>query len=138
MKHGIQAGMVILHLMRLVGERVARYMLLTGELVTADQAKALGLINKVVTAGELMDTALAWADAIAMNAPKAEATTKSLMCKFSGQAIAMSMTAVYCGPAYHRRNTFGTRVILRQETGALVAQAVMISDRGRSLPARGR
>jgi hypothetical protein len=34
MKHGIQAGMVILHLMRLVGERVARYLLLTGELVS--------------------------------------------------------------------------------------------------------
>src|ERR1700735_198810 len=91
MKHGIQAGMVILHLMRLVGERVARY-LLTGELVSADQAKALGLINKVVPVGDLMDTALAWADAIATNAQKAEATTKSLMCKFSGQALAMSMT----------------------------------------------
>jgi methylglutaconyl-CoA hydratase len=98
MKHGIQAGMVILHLMRLVGERVARYLLLTGELLTADQAKALGLINKVVPAGELMDSALAWADAIAMNAPKAEATTKSLMCKFSGQAIAMSMTEYTAAP----------------------------------------
>src|ERR1035441_1662520 len=58
MKHGIQAGMVILHLMRLVGERVARYLLLTGELVTADQAKVLGLINKVVPPGQLMDAAL--------------------------------------------------------------------------------
>jgi len=98
MKHGIQAGMVILHLMRLVGERVARYLLLTGELVTADQAMVLGLINKVVPPGQLMDSALAWADAIAMNAPKAEATTKSLMCKFSGQAIAMSMTEYTAAP----------------------------------------
>jgi methylglutaconyl-CoA hydratase len=98
MKHGIQAGMVILHLMRLVGERVARYLLLTGELITADQAKALGLVNKVVPAGELMETALAWADAIATNAPKAEATTKSLMRKFSGQAIAMSMTEYTAAP----------------------------------------
>src|SRR5277367_4788215 len=98
MKHGIQAGMVILHLMRLVGERVARYLLLTGELMSAEQAKSLGLINKVVPAGDLMDTALAWADAIATNAPKAEATTKSLMCKFSGQAIAMSMTEYTAAP----------------------------------------
>jgi methylglutaconyl-CoA hydratase len=98
MKHGIQAGMVILHLMRLVGERVARYLLLTGELMTAEQAKSLGLINKVVPPGQLMDSALAWADAIAMNAPKAEATTKSLMCKFSGQAIAMSMTEYTAAP----------------------------------------
>ncbi len=98
MKHGIQAGMVILHLMRLVGERVARYLLLTGEMMTADQAKAIGLINKVVPPDQLMDTAMAWAEAIAMNAPKAEATTKSLMCKFSGQAIAMSMTEYTAAP----------------------------------------
>jgi methylglutaconyl-CoA hydratase len=98
MKHGIQAGMVILHLMRLVGERVARYLLLTGELVTADQARELGLINTVVPSNQLMETALAWADAIAMNAPKAEAVTKSLMCKFSGQAIAMSMTEYTAAP----------------------------------------
>src|SRR5271156_2938935 len=71
MKHGIQAGMVILHLMRLVGERVARYLLLTGEMMTADQAKAIGLINEVVPGNRLMETALTWADAIATNAPKA-------------------------------------------------------------------
>jgi methylglutaconyl-CoA hydratase len=98
MKHGIQAGMVILHLMRLVGERVARYLLLTGELMTADRAMALGLINKVVPPEQLIATALAWADAIAMNGPKAEAITKSLMCKFSGQAIAMSMTEYTAAP----------------------------------------
>jgi enoyl-CoA hydratase/carnithine racemase len=67
-------------------------------MMTADQAKALGLINKVVVPGQLMESALAWADAIAMNAPKAEATTKSLMCKFSGQAIAMSMTEYTAAP----------------------------------------
>src|SRR5260370_9326400 len=98
MKHGIQAGMVILHLMRLVGERVARYLLLTGELVSANKAMALGLINEVVPPSSLMETALGWADAIATNAPKAEATTKSLLCRFSGQAIAMSMTEYTAPP----------------------------------------
>jgi enoyl-CoA hydratase/carnithine racemase len=90
--------MVILHLMRLVGERIARYLLLTGELVSAERCKALGLINEVVPAANLMETALTWADAIATNAPKAEATTKSLMCRFSGQAIAMSMTEYTAAP----------------------------------------
>src|SRR5260370_23292623 len=98
MKHGIQAGMVILHLMRLVGERVARYLLLTSELVSANKAMALGLINEVVPASSLMETALGWADAIATNAPKAEATTKSLLCRFSGQAIAMRMTEYPAAP----------------------------------------
>jgi methylglutaconyl-CoA hydratase len=98
MKHGIQAGMVILHLMRLVGERVARYLLLTGELIGAEKAQALGIINEAVPRDQLMTTALRWADAIATNAPKAEATTKSLMCRFSGQAIAMSMTEYTAAP----------------------------------------
>ena len=98
MKHGIQAGMVILHLMRLVGERVARYLLLTGELVTAEKARALGLINEVVPADKLVATAMQWAGMIAANAPKAEAITKSLMCRFSGQAIAMSMTEYTAAP----------------------------------------
>jgi methylglutaconyl-CoA hydratase len=98
MKHGIQAGMVILHLMRLVGERVARYLLLTGELMTAERAHQLGLVNAVVPADKLIETALAWSDMVATNAPKAEAITKSLMCRFSGQAIAMSMTEYTAAP----------------------------------------
>ena len=98
MKHGIQAGMVILHLMRLVGERVARYLLLTGELISAEKAQALGLINEAVPRDQLMPTALKWADAVATNAPKAEAITKSLMCRFSAQAIAMSMTEYTAAP----------------------------------------
>ncbi|HYL60890.1 MAG TPA: enoyl-CoA hydratase/isomerase family protein [Candidatus Acidoferrales bacterium] len=98
MKHGIQAGMVILHLMRLVGERVARYLLLTGELVTAEKARGLGLINEVVPADQVVATAIQWAGMIASNAPKAEAITKSLMCRFSGQAIAMSMTEYTAAP----------------------------------------
>lgn len=98
MKHGIQAGMVILHLMRLVGERVARWLLLTGELITAEKARAIGLINEVVPKERLLETALGWAAAIATNAPGAEAVTKSLMCRFSGQALAMNMSEYRAAP----------------------------------------
>ncbi len=98
MKRGVQAGMVILHLMRLVGERVARHLLLTGELITAVKAKEIGLINEVVPRDKLIETAIAWADAIASNAPKAEAMTKSLMRRFSAQAIAMNLTEYTAAP----------------------------------------
>lgn len=98
MKIGIQASMVILHLMRLVGERVGRYLLLTGELISAETAKAIGLVNEVVPPDRLLETALGWADAIATNAPKAEAATKSLLCRFSGQAIARTMTEYTAAP----------------------------------------
>ncbi len=98
MKHGIQAGMVILHLMRLVGERVSRWLLLTGEMVSAEQAKAIGLINEVVPKDRLLATALAWAAAVATNAPKAEGLTRALMTRFSGQALAMCMTEYTAPP----------------------------------------
>ncbi len=94
MKRGIQAGMVLIHLMRLVGERHARFLVLTGELVSAQNAKEMGLINEVVPRDQLMATAMKWAKSVAMNAPKAETITKSLLEKFSSQAVSMK-TADY-------------------------------------------
>ena len=91
-------GHVVLHLTRLVGERVAGYLLLTGELIAAQRAMAIGLVNDVVAPDELIETALGWADMIATNGPKAEATTKSLPCRFSGQATAMGMTEYVGAP----------------------------------------
>jgi methylglutaconyl-CoA hydratase len=91
LRRGIQAGMVLIHLMRLIGERHARFLVLTGELITADQAKEMGLINAVVPRGELMATAMKWAASVAMNAPKAETITKALLEKFSAQAVSMQM-----------------------------------------------
>ena len=76
MKVGIQAGMVLLHLMRLVGERQARYPILTGDLIPAAQAKEIGLINEVVAREELIPTALRWVNSIALNGPKAEVISK--------------------------------------------------------------
>ncbi len=98
MKVGIQAGMVLLHLMRLVGERQARYLVLTGDLVAAAQAKAIGLINEVVPKDELMTTALRWANSIAMNGPKAEVISKSLLRAFSSEAMAMTTPEYAAAP----------------------------------------
>ena len=77
--------------MRLIGERHARFLVLTGELITADRAKEIGLINDVVPHDQLMPTALKWAASVAMNAPKAETITKALLEKFSAQAVSMKM-----------------------------------------------
>jgi methylglutaconyl-CoA hydratase len=94
MKVGIQAGMVLLHLMRLVGERQARYLILTGDLIPAAQAKEIGLINEVVAQDQLMPTAMRWVNSIALNGPKAEVISKSLLREFSSEAMAMT-TAEY-------------------------------------------
>lgn len=91
LRRGIQAGMVLIHLMRLVGERHARFLVLTGDLITAEHAKEIGLINDVVPRDRLMPTAMKWAASVAMNAPKAETITKALLEKFSAQAVSMQM-----------------------------------------------
>lgn len=57
----------------------------TGDPVDARRAFALGLVNEVVPAGELLERALAMADRIAANAPIAVRITKELMWTEMGQ-----------------------------------------------------
>ena len=49
-QRGLVAAMVMPHLLRHVGERTARYLLLTGELMDAEEACRVGFIN-VLSAG---------------------------------------------------------------------------------------
>lgn len=58
---------------------VALEMGLTGDLVTAADAKQFGLVNRAVPVGEVRDTALALAGRIAENGPLGVAMTKKLM-----------------------------------------------------------
>jgi methylglutaconyl-CoA hydratase len=78
--------MVMPHLLRHVGERMARYLLLTGEIIDATEAQRCGLINAVVPAGELVDRALAWSHSLAEGGPNALMRTKDLLHQFSRQA----------------------------------------------------
>lgn len=57
---------------------IAMELLLTGEPIDARQALALGLVNRVVPAAELVDTALALAERIAANGPLAVRLSKAL------------------------------------------------------------
>ena len=86
-RRGLVAAMVMPHLLRHVGERAARWMLLTGELIDAADAARLGLVNTVVPPDQLMSTALAWGHSLAEGGPKALATTKDLLRRCSRQSI---------------------------------------------------
>jgi enoyl-CoA hydratase len=55
---------------RLVGKGVALDLLLTGRMVKADEAMALGLVNRVVPAAELMTAARALAAELAVKPPR--------------------------------------------------------------------
>lgn len=92
-RRGLVAAMVLPHLMRHVGERCARYLLLTGELIDASEALRVGLINRVVEAEALLPTALAWANACAEGGPSALAVTKDLLQQFSRQALSVEEAA---------------------------------------------
>jgi len=63
-------------LARAVGLRKAREMVYTGEMISAQEALSLGLVNKVVPAAELMETVFKTVNAILSRAPMAVAGAK--------------------------------------------------------------
>lgn len=64
---------------RIIGHARASEMALTGDRVSADQALAWGLVNRVVPAESLMEAASAMASRIAANPPHAVRMTKKLL-----------------------------------------------------------
>ncbi|MGH8242942.1 MAG: enoyl-CoA hydratase/isomerase family protein [Steroidobacteraceae bacterium] len=71
------SGIVALLLPWLAGPKAAKYLLLTGEdRVSAAEAQAMGLVNRVVPAANLLDEALALAGRIATNDTQAVRLTK--------------------------------------------------------------
>jgi len=56
---------------RLVGKGIAMQLVLTGEMITAQEAHRIGLVNEVVAAAELIPRAEAIAQKIIANAPLA-------------------------------------------------------------------
>lgn len=92
-RRGLVAAIVMPHLLRYVGERMARHLLLAGELVDADAALRAGLVNEVVPADKLWERADALAAACAEGGPKALATTKLLLHQFSRQAMSVEEAA---------------------------------------------
>ncbi len=69
----------------LVGVNRAKYMLMTGDLITADQALEMGLVNQVVEEGEAFNAALALARRLAAGAPFAVQSSKTAVNKFIKQ-----------------------------------------------------
>jgi len=88
-RRGLVAAMVMPHLLRHVGERMARYLLLSGELIDAQTAFESGLINEVVAEPKLWQRADEMARSLAEGGPNALALTKSLLKKFSSQVLSV-------------------------------------------------
>lgn len=77
-KRGLVAAIVMTYLRRLVGERQAKYLLLTGENLNARAALEFGLVNEVVADDRLLLRAHEFATMFAGYPPQALASTKLL------------------------------------------------------------
>jgi crotonobetainyl-CoA hydratase len=68
----------VFRLGRQIPPKVATEMILTGEPIDARRAQELGLVNRVVPQGELIDAALSLAEKIAANAPLSVQASKRI------------------------------------------------------------
>ncbi len=78
-RRGLVAGLVMTFLRRQVSERNMRELLLGSELIDADRAREIGLVNRVVAHDNLMTEALSFAGSALQGAPGAVAQTKRLI-----------------------------------------------------------
>lgn len=86
-KIGFVAALVSVILVRAVGEKAAKDLLLTGRLVEAREAKALGLVNRIAPPGKALEEAKALAEEVAKNAPTSLRLTKELLLALPGMGL---------------------------------------------------
>jgi methylglutaconyl-CoA hydratase len=84
---GFVAAIVSLFLIRQIGERKARELLLTGKLLNAREAEKYGLVNKVVSSEALYNEVGEWQTLFSNNAPQALRATKNLFQVFRFEQI---------------------------------------------------
>src|SRR5438552_5967193 len=78
-RRGLVAGLVMTFLRRQVGERNMRELLLGSELIDAERAKEIGLVNRVVAPDSVMSEAQGFAESVLQGAPGALEQTKRLI-----------------------------------------------------------
>ena len=78
-RRGLVAGLVMTFLRRQVREREMRELLLGSELIDAQRAHEIGLVNRVVAPDQVMNEAQKFADSVLQGAPEALAQTKRLI-----------------------------------------------------------
>jgi enoyl-CoA hydratase len=96
---------------RLVGKGIAQQILLTGEMISAQEAHRIGLVNEVVAASEMIPRAEAIAQKIIANAPLAvqfamEAVNKGMeMSLAEGLYLEATLFAVCCATEDKKEGT---------------------------------
>lgn len=78
-RRGLVAAIVMQDLVRQIGDRRARELLLTGAPIGAEEAHRWGLVNRLVPAGQAMAEALELARTLVAGGPIAQTTIKRLL-----------------------------------------------------------
>ncbi|HEY3243355.1 MAG TPA: enoyl-CoA hydratase/isomerase family protein [Phycisphaerae bacterium] len=90
-KRGLVAAIVMSFLARQVGERRAKYLLLTGDLLDGAAAREAGLVNEVVEPDRVVPRAIELAVRVAAYAPQAYSDTKHMLRQIQGLDPAEAM-----------------------------------------------
>ncbi len=90
---GFIPAIVSAFLLRQVGEKHARDLLLTGRIIGADEALRMGLINETVTPDQLLPRARELAAALLQNSPASLTATKRLLKKYSSVELHQQIAA---------------------------------------------
>jgi methylglutaconyl-CoA hydratase len=78
-RRGLVAGLVMTFVRRQAGERNMRELLLGSELIDAERAKEIGLVNRVVARDDVMSEAQKFAQSVLQGAPGALTQTKRVI-----------------------------------------------------------
>jgi enoyl-CoA hydratase len=118
-KRGLFAGGgSTVRLPRQIPYALAMELLLTADMVNAGRALAMGLVNTIVAADQLMDTAYDYAERIAANAPLAVSATK----QSAVEGLALDLESAYDNESRHSdRGRQGRTARVRREKTAAVA-----------------
>jgi enoyl-CoA hydratase/carnithine racemase len=93
LKHDIVPALVMTGLQRQLGRKAAFEMISLGRLIGAEEARALGLVNRVVESAAVIDAALEIAEAWSAANPMAMAAAKSLFYRVADLPFDAAMSA---------------------------------------------
>ncbi|MGA7343549.1 MAG: enoyl-CoA hydratase/isomerase family protein [Terracidiphilus sp.] len=91
-------------LLRQVGEKRTRELLLTGRLLKAHEALQMGLVTQIVADGELMQSAYALAHGLLLNSPQSMQSIKRLLAKHARRRLDEEIEDAIAANA-HQRST---------------------------------
>jgi len=90
---GFVPAIVSTFLLRQIGEKQARDLLLSGRIIGAEEAFRLGLANEIVEPGKLLDRVRELAASLLRNSPASLLATKRLLTRISSDSLDRQIAA---------------------------------------------